>query len=212
MALVSHKYKFIYLKTFKTASSSTYQFFSKYCAEPGASIEIMGSETPCVSEWGIVGTHYECRNVNNWGAHINAKEVKDALGEEVFDNYYKFTTVRNPFQTAVSAFRHNYPDADHGRFDKFITEEYDSEENWDIYTLDGVPVCDSYIRYESLIEGVNGVLQTLKMGNPITAKDFPRLRVMAGQSRAYKAFYTKDISFYANKVCKKELDFFDYKL
>ena len=220
MALVSHRYKFIYFKTYKTASTSMYDFLAPLCTDPDIKPDSILSNTgrpPLISKYGRVGTFLNSRNVENWGAHISALEVKNVLGNEIFNSYYKFTTVRNPFQVAVSAYRHNHQALDERSalfewkrkcFETYLPK-HPYEENWDIYTVDDIPICNYYIRYESLIENTNHVLNHLRLP-PIVKNRFPFLR-SKGQSKNYRSYYEENRMAIYREYFKKELEFFNYE-
>ena len=70
MVLISHKYKFIYLKTNKTASSSVEHFFTKYCVPDDYIIKNEDYVEYFESDRGIVGPRWN--NTGNISPHITA--------------------------------------------------------------------------------------------------------------------------------------------
>ncbi|WP_169979024.1 sulfotransferase family 2 domain-containing protein [Tautonia rosea] len=51
--------------------------------------------------------------------HLAAKEIKKYIGKKTFDEYYKFSIVRNPFARTLSVYFNGY--AKMGNFDWFVT-------------------------------------------------------------------------------------------
>ncbi len=107
MVLVSHKHKFIFLKTRKTASTSVEMLLEPFCvAEGHAATE----ETQAiVSDAGIIGTRLVPKSRRTaqsrlWYNHMPASEISHNLGSDLFDAYAKVTTIRNPFERLVSEY------------------------------------------------------------------------------------------------------------
>lgn len=106
MVLVSHRHKFIFLKTKKTAGTSFEMMLEPFCAPPGHVVEHSAEER--ITDHGIVGA----RNIGKlpraekpfWNAHLHAKAVKRNLTGPQWRQYLKLTVVRNPFARAVSQF------------------------------------------------------------------------------------------------------------
>src|SRR5690242_16177876 len=98
--LVSHTKQFIYLKTTKTAGTSVEIFFQPFCLSP---------DHPCYSS----PTHEMNEVISNYGIvgyrgpqpipkvafynHMAAVEIKKWIGSEIWDHYFKFCVIRNPF-------------------------------------------------------------------------------------------------------------------
>ena len=101
--LISHRKKFIFLKTAKTASTSVEAFFESWCL-PEGEWEISHARPEYCSESGIIGE----RSVNArnaiWGNHMPADQIKNRIGTTIWEEYFKFTVVRNPFDKMVSGF------------------------------------------------------------------------------------------------------------
>ena len=83
--LVSHPKKFIYLKTKKTAGSSTEVALQKYCAPP----EMLSEREMAAVETsqGIVGGRGRFCRPDNWFAHMPAKLIRDRLPASVWESY-----------------------------------------------------------------------------------------------------------------------------
>lgn len=104
--LISHRFKFIYLKTRKTASTSVEVYFEPCCVDPERVEPPSQARAPEVSEWGVVGGgsrfFWEVNRV--WFNHMPAVRVRDAVSAESWEKYVKFCAVRNPFDKVVSSF------------------------------------------------------------------------------------------------------------
>ena len=113
--IISHQYKFIFIKTAKTAGTSIEIALSKFCGEK----DII---TPITSEDEIIRKELKYRGPQNYLApiseykikdfarlllyrkkkgkyynHISAREIIKHTGKAVWKNYYKFCFERNPF-------------------------------------------------------------------------------------------------------------------
>jgi hypothetical protein len=128
VTLVSHKYKFIYVKNYKVAGTSVEDFFSKWCVNPdsdftyqttnshdkmwfsdGGSVIVDSTGDEHIDDYGIVGRTNGLGS-DVWRGHTPLAEIKkafsqdDNLGLEKFDEYLKFCVVRNPYDKLVSLY------------------------------------------------------------------------------------------------------------
>ena len=88
--LVSHRHKFIYTKTAKTGGTSVESYFERFCM-PGNEWTLSQAREEHVSEFGIVGFRGAKRPANcTWWNHMPASLIREAVGEEVWETYYKF--------------------------------------------------------------------------------------------------------------------------
>lgn len=103
--LVSHEYKFIYLKTVKTGGTST-EVFLQGAIEPEGD-EVIDRTDMRDDAHGIVGFRGDVSKLDTpprWFNHMSAKAVRDQLDPEIWQGYTKLANIRNPFSRAVSAF------------------------------------------------------------------------------------------------------------
>lgn len=108
--LVSHRYRFIWLKTIKTAGTSVEIALQPYCLPEGAEAPLgacQAIETPA----GIIGARGALDAVQGarWWNHMPAALIRDRLGPEVWDGYRRICTIRNPWDKTVSWFHFLHP-------------------------------------------------------------------------------------------------------
>ena len=168
MALVSHTNEFVFLKTRKTAGTTVEMFLEPLCRPAG---HVPAERTPTlISREGVVARrmtpllrpgilHWRR---NRWRQHMTAAEMRRALGAARWGRYRKISTVRNPFDRAISQFHwayREYPelkapfDEKRALFSKFLCHPR-FKTDYNIAYLDDEFILDDVVRFEHLREDV----------------------------------------------------------
>lgn len=117
--IVSHKYKFIFVKTYKTAGTSLEVFLSQLCGDDDIVTPIFPHVPPHEARnysgyVNIISEIYKNRGFNvskslesffrkpKFYNHMPASSIKQRLPKHVWDNYYKFCVERNPWDKTLS--------------------------------------------------------------------------------------------------------------
>lgn len=188
--LVSHSKKFIFIKTFKTAGTSTEMALQPYCMPQEMTVTEATSEI--VTDFGIVGARGANISDQNWRNHMNAKEIKDKLPDEVWDQYTKICNIRNPWDAYVSFFHFTFPKIKNSSPNFFIAEfrkwVLKNNGKWGLpnYLIDGEPVLDEYIRYDCLQNDFNALCEKLDLDKTILPKTKHTQR---GEVIPYQEYY-----------------------
>ena len=218
--LVSHLHRFIYLKTRKTGGTSVEIYFEPFCHDPHQPFREQHQRDELVTEFGIVGSRGQPIHDKTWYNHIPASGVRAMLGDELFDDYYKFCVIRDPFDKTVSGFwywlaaeeREALRTAPFERvrqsFDRWVMTNALPVDRI-IYTIDGVAVADRYIRYERMHEDMAAVCGDLGL-----AWDPARLRRYKSGTRQraerFAEYYTERAAARVAEVFAWELEYFGY--
>ena len=217
MTLISHDREFIFLKTHKTASTSVEAAFEPLCLPPGASTG-MHYRDMSVTEHGVVGARGEKYADRPWRNHMSARNVRRGIGRPVWRRYFKFSTVRNPFDRAVSMFHwRQTPEARErlkaAPFDEVRSEFHDwlrtaeLRKNLNKICIGPRYILDDVIRYERLDEDFERI--AARVGLPATEL----ARYKSGQRRAdagWTAYYDDASRNLVARRCAFELAYFGY--
>jgi len=117
-----------------------------------------------VSDAGIIGFRGVSIPENcQWKNHMTAQAIKKKVGGDLWDRYFKFCVIRNPYDKVLSAFYYFYylnpqnrlePVKDLSQrqrlFESWLEESYGSLIDRDRYTIDGEFALDTVIRFEQL--------------------------------------------------------------
>ncbi len=120
--LISHSKKFIFIHVYKVAGSSINKALSGYCSYSSR------SRNPIKKLKTSLGITPDV-HIRDFQGHVTAAELKDQMDQAVFDRYFKFAFVRNPWDWQVSLYHFALQDPKHpqhsltqsfGSFEKYI--------------------------------------------------------------------------------------------
>lgn len=200
--LVSHTHKFIYLKTKKTAGTSTEAWLERYCLPPDVDDLGAHSRSMIISDYGITGGRYKKISAGDqFYNHMPCDKIANQLSKE-WKEYYKFANTRNPWDRLVSMWWNDIANFPPKFFDmpfEFLRKRFS---HWaksdaamtmmlaektrycigDQYALDGI------IRYEHLEEDLSDLAKQLDLDyDPI---NFPAYKTdWRKRSESYQDYY-----------------------
>jgi len=107
MVLVSHRKRFIYTKTVKTAGTSIEGLLGRYCVPEGSYVD--GEAYPeTVTPDGIIGARdHHAADAALWVNHMSAAAIAEAVGPDNWQAYLKITSIRDPYTKILSLFFFN---------------------------------------------------------------------------------------------------------
>jgi hypothetical protein len=120
--IISHKHRFIFVKTAKTAGTSIETFLSPFCGESDV-LTPFGREEP----------GHRARNHAGFYNHMPGFEVRSHVPADVWNGYFKFCVERNPWDKALS---HYY----------FVIKRFSIDLSLDEYLASG-KTCINYPKY-----------------------------------------------------------------
>lgn len=213
--LISHRYKFIFLRTEKTAGSSLSEALSKAL---GNDVIAADMSRPAWAKYSPIHHGALKRNFpKTFGlhAHATAKQARSVFGAETFESYFKFAVERNPWDRQVSLYMHReWKKGKAGdQFDRDIRSflyrntEYVRLNNWSNYAIGKNVVVDKIIKYENLNEELERVFDKLKLPKPI---ELPKLRQYKAQRPHYSTYYTDASRELVRKWYSKEIEACEY--
>lgn len=225
--IVNHQYRFIFLKTRKTAGSSIEFALSKFCSLDDVITTLLPVEEDLRKNKGYRAaqnflvpfrryTSYDwLRFLLRWrrkhlSAHTLAVNARRYLGKRIWNGYFKFAFERNPYDKAISRYYFSTQERKRPPVEQYMeTADANILSNWPIYTIEDQVVVDFMGRYEDLKNDLETIRR--KIGLPIPL-DLIRLK---GETRRDKRHYSIVLSPKAHariaKVCAKEIEYFSYK-
>jgi hypothetical protein len=176
--IINHHYKFIFLKTRKTAGTSIEMALSRFCGDGDVVTPIAKVDERARQEQGLTGprnsfvplrsyTKFDLARLCLRGKrarfynHAPAAFVKQRIPEQIWNTYYKFAFERDPFDKAISRYYWSTqePRPEISGYLKLARTELLS--NWDIYAINDRIAVDFLGRYETLHDDLERVKQHL---------------------------------------------------
>lgn len=224
MAIVDHKHEYIFIKSRKTGSSSVEASLGRFAGEE-AILAVQKEVSKSLS-----GTKSTRSATEGHGAyvddifvdpHIHASDLKDILHPNVWENYYKITFERNPFDRLVSFYEWRCRGGgDRPSFREFALAALSNDKerrvalnaggfsNRPFYMIDGRLAVDQVGLYENLLDEI--WLFSEHVGLPFDGW-LPRLKSKFRGGGAYKEYYDREVRRAVEDACALELDMFGYQ-
>ena len=225
--IVSHRHRYIFVRTRKTAGTSVEIALSKFCGPDDvitrdaddALRRELGYPGPqndggvpfgeyTFGEWRRLLTRGERARFKN---HMPATRIRKLVGEEVWAGYYKFAIERDPWDKAISLYYWRTRDEQPRRpLLQFLKEVgVRSLSNAHIYLIDGKPAVDRIISYENLAVQLEEIRAHLGLPE---ALELPRAK---GTHRTERSHYSQLIGPAERAVidaaCAREIELLGYR-
>lgn len=163
--IVSHKYKFIFIKTVKTAGTSIEVDLNKVLGESDIATPIYPAVDGHKAQNFVVKNKIfgstELRN------HMTAREVRKVVGSSIWDDYFKFCVEREPISKVVSYYSMLVNSPHHNKKTKNLSfDDYINRQKFPIDTpkytdKSGHLIVDKILKYEELDKELMAVASQL---------------------------------------------------
>ena len=218
--LLSHRNRFIYLKTIKTAGTSVEIYFEPYCYDEREYPGPTGRRLEYTSEAGIVGFRGNGTGAKWWN-HMPAALVRDYIGNDVWNSYLKFCCIRNPYDKAVSEFWRALPAEERlrlraipfvevrSRFSTWLCSSTKTFLDRAVYTIEGQICVNAVIRYECLLADLERICRRLEI--PFQAERLGRYKGDRRlRSEPWQAYYDLPRAEIIQNTFALEFEWFGY--
>jgi hypothetical protein len=210
MALVNNKHRFIFFHLFKCGGNSLRQVFNDHAKG--------GQE--------LLGVHCQPRDLKH---HY---DVRGQVSQDRFNEYFKFTIIRNPFDFLLSTYHYVRKFKSHYMHEVCINMEFKDFPKYYMFLLDehiktrphganrltqlydwiidenGKPFMDFVGKLENINEDTKIILN--KIGLPPNVK-VPIVNVNKMNDKPYREVYDANTRAFVEKNFKKDLEYFEYE-
>ncbi len=225
--IVSHKYKYIFLKTRKTASTGVEIALSQFCGASDIITPILPQDEELRNSLGFKGPQNCFIPIGNYSKadrlelfktyrrkkyydYMTATELRQALGEEIWGSYFKFCFERNPYDKAISRYLLSIrPLQRRPSIEEYLEKtQLEFLSNWEIYAIKNKIAVDYVGKYEQITDDLKVLSARIGLPEEIT------LPTTRGRSRKKRKHYSEILGLrervLIEQACKREINFFSY--
>lgn len=207
--LISHSKKFIFIHNFKVAGTSVRKALYKHSNHSFR-------ESSFKDMLFLLAKAFPPVYSRNFPGHITAKELKKELPEGIFNNYFKFGFVRNPWDWQVSLYTFMLKNQNHYQhkliksmkdFDEYIDWRVNKDLHFQkdfFYDEKGNCLVDFIGKLENLSTDFNKICQKLSLKSSL-----PHLN-KSRDSNNFLNFYSKKSFDIISEVYKEDILLFEY--
>ena len=207
--IISHKHRFIFIKTNKTAGTSIEAALTSICGDQDVITPFRAENEQFRAGRGPQNYRIDHelkpkrplwrtllgRPERYWHPsvgfyeHMPAWRIREYVSEEVWRDYYKFAFDRNPWERQVSwYFYKTKSKRRRPSFERFMRSRIAFVRNYELYAIDGKLAVDFVGRYENLSGDLAQVLKTVGAAEPLA---LPMTNV--SDSGDYRSYYTSEL-------------------
>ncbi len=213
--LISHSHKFIFIHIYKIAGTSIAESLSRYTNTS------LDNHSKIIRFLRSLGVHRlipanKINKIRN-ARHATALDISNSLTPEIFDNYYKFAFVRNPWDWQVSLYHFALEDTSHhqhqltksfGNFEKYIEWRVDGNfilQKEFLTNKNGEMIVDFVGRFEQLSDDFEKVCNHLEIENSM----LPHRR--SSSHKDYRTYYSDKTAGLVENAFKEDIEYFSYE-
>jgi hypothetical protein len=226
--ILSHEHRFIYIKTYKTASSSIESALAGICGPNDvitpARPDLMAARARPPQNYRLIHPlvpkrpflkrllrrpeRYYHPSVGYY-EHMPAWRVRAYVGEEVWRTYFKFSFERNPWDRQVSWYYYKWHAKGKGKeFSDFMQDRKRAYvENFELYSSEDQIILDFVGRYEALDEDFRKALSHIGIAE---ALQLPQVN-KSDRDRDYRRFYDDATKGIVADWYRREITHFGYE-
>jgi hypothetical protein len=226
--IICHRYRFIFIKTKKTAGTSIEIALSRYCSENDI-ITVVAPEDEVIREdLGYRGAqndevpwyYYRPWNVKQlvqrrdrlrYRNHEHASWLRHRVPREVWEGYFRFTVERNPWDRCISSYYwRNRRAKELPPFDDWLaTASQGQLSNFGIYSIGGHVAVDHVLRYENLGAGLDRLAEELNLPGKL---ELPRAKGgYRADRRPYREVLEPKHRDLIDSACAREIELLGYE-
>jgi hypothetical protein len=185
--IISHKYRFIFLKTAKTAGTSIEIALSRHLGKDDVVTPISAADEKVRGRQGFRGPQnfrvpLRQHNLRELAAaaigrrkrfynHIPGVEVRNLIGDDIWNSYFKFCFDRNPFDRVISLYYWCHKAEPRPTLTEFLESPQISlltTRGLSLYTDDqGEIIVNQVGRYESLAQDLESIRRAIGIPEPL---------------------------------------------
>ena len=205
--------KFIFIHIWKTGGESVVSALRPHCPIyfKNRYVNKAIRLAPKVSE---IAFGWRARLVN--GQHFTAQEIQDEMPPDAFDEAFKFTFVRNPWDWQVSNYAYALQTPAHGQhdiirdlgnFDDYIRYQYDQQapsQSSFVLSEQGEPLVDFVGRFETLQKDFQTICDRIGISAALPFLNASKRR------NDWRSYYTNETRSLVEELFEADIRRFDY--
>lgn len=227
--IISHKHKFIFIKTRKTAGTSLEIALSALC---GAEDVITGidpdDEKARKDLGGRPPQHFKIPlSAHSFGErmqmlfgkerkqfynHISAAEAKELIDPSIWNDYYKFCFERNPWDKVLSQYNARGGQDVFGNVKGYITSgEVARLRGFDMYTVKRNVVMDDVFKFEEMDQSLARISERLGFEKPLEMPKYKAKGNRRKDRRPYTEVFTEEEKEMVALIFAREIKLLGYE-
>ena len=226
--IISHKHKFIFIKTQKTAGTSFEIMLSQICGQDDIICPIAPKDEivrkrlnfRTSQHYHIPFKYYSIRDLAKfiyhrkrlvYFNHMSASLIKKSIDHHIWNSYYTFAFERNPYDKMVSWYYFCGGDHKYGNVTNFLTSDLARAiKGYDLYTECDEIIVNKVYKYEEMENAIQDFSNRIGLSGKLS---LPYHRANA-EYRSCKSDYTLKLSKsdreWVESQFSKELTLFNY--
>lgn len=227
--IISHKYKFIFIKTAKTAGTSLEIALSKFCGSDDIISPLPFGEEEVRKNLGYRGPQNYFIPKSRYGIkdwrrfltkgkkqryrkHNSANQIRRYIGEEIWNSYFKFCVERNPWDRFISWYYYMHIKEQRPSISEFLESKLSDflpHRGYYLYTIDDEVVVDKICSYENLAEDLEEVRIRCDLPEKIV---LPKANASTRKDRrSYREILTEEQAEKIREISSKEIALLGYE-